>query len=98
MKEANPCAKSKPLLALVIDQSGNCLAIYDDAWAFTQLGKVNISRASHVEPDAAGNWLADLSPVGGPVLGPFRQRSDALEAERAWLNRNLHQLDRPADS
>ena len=25
------------------------------------------------------------APVGGPVLGPFDRRSEALEAERAWL-------------
>ncbi len=28
----------------------------------------------------------DLSPVGGPVLGPFRLRSQALAAEQAWLD------------
>jgi hypothetical protein len=26
--------------------------------------------------------------VGGPVLGPFDRRSDALEAERDWLERH----------
>ncbi|MHB8860928.1 MAG: hypothetical protein ACYC6N_00885 [Pirellulaceae bacterium] len=44
-----------------------------------------ISRGSHVEPDAAGNWYADLSPVGGPLLGSFSHRSAALAAERDWL-------------
>ena len=32
-----------------------------------------------------GGWRADLSPVGGPQLGPFRRRSEALRAEAAWL-------------
>jgi hypothetical protein len=26
-----------------------------------------------------------MSPVHGPVLGPFPSRSDALTAERQWL-------------
>ena len=33
-------------------------------------------------------WLADLSPVNGPVLGPFDRRSEALAAELAWLEAN----------
>ncbi|MHB8866446.1 MAG: hypothetical protein ACYC6N_29010 [Pirellulaceae bacterium] len=39
-----------------------------------------------MEPDPPGRWHADLSPVGGPVLGPFRWRADALQAECCWLN------------
>jgi hypothetical protein len=42
-------------------------------------------RASLVEPDEEGRWWADLSPVDGPLLGPFRQRSQALDAEEEWL-------------
>jgi len=30
-------------------------------------------------------WWADLTPVGGPVLGPFDMRDDALIEEKAWL-------------
>ena len=45
-----------------------------------------ITRGSHVEPDQHGRWFADLSPVSGPVLGgPFCQRTQALQAERSWL-------------
>ncbi|EMB17938.1 hypothetical protein RE6C_01332 [Rhodopirellula europaea 6C] len=33
-----------------------------------------------------GQWTADLSPVGGPVLGPFALRSEAIEAEIEWLH------------
>jgi hypothetical protein len=49
------------------------------------LGKLLITRASHVEPDADGNWWADMGPVEGPVLGPCASRSEALQAEREWL-------------
>lgn len=35
------------------------------------------------------SWWSDLTPVGGPVLGPFAKRSQALEAETAWLQRNV---------
>ena len=31
---------------------------------------------------------ADLSPVGGPLLGPFERRSDAVQAEVYWLETN----------
>lgn len=57
------------------------------------LGKPVIERGSHVEPDGAGRWFADLSPVNGPRLGPFDRRSAALFAERNWLNR--HWLVKP---
>jgi len=30
-------------------------------------------------------WWADMSPVDGPVLGPFTTRDDALKAETEWL-------------
>ena len=49
------------------------------------LGRLQITRASHVEPDLDGNWWADMGPVEGPVLGPFGSRSEALAAERGWL-------------
>ncbi|MHA2642868.1 MAG: hypothetical protein V2G41_09495 [bacterium JZ-2024 1] len=64
--------------------------IYDDAAAdfldrLRRHGECLISRASYVEP-FDGGWVADLSPVGGPILGPFRLRREALDAERAWLD------------
>jgi hypothetical protein len=73
---------------LIIGRDGSVLGIYGEEIALDALGPVRISRASHVEPDQDGLWMADLSPVGGPVLGPFDRRSDALEAEVAWLEEN----------
>jgi len=64
-------------------------AIYsDDAAEMLELvGNVSIARASHVEP-AQGGWSADMSPVGGPILGPFDRRGAAIDAEIAWLKEN----------
>jgi hypothetical protein len=73
---------------LVIDPAGNVRAVYDELIELAALGPPRIVRASRVEPDDLGRWTADLSPVGGPELGPFARRSEALDAERAWLEAN----------
>lgn len=73
-------------MELVVSASGIVRCIYGEAIDLAAIGEVNITRASHVEPTHDGNWLADLSPVDGPVLGPFPIRSDALAAESAWLS------------
>jgi hypothetical protein len=72
-------------MELVVGTDGVARCIYDEALDLRELGKLQITRASHVEPDAEGNWWADMGPVDGPVLGPFRSRSEALGAEREWL-------------
>jgi hypothetical protein len=71
---------------LVIDACGMIHAVYAEAIDLARLGDLNIARASHVEPDDLGRWWADLAPVGGPWLGPFDRRSEALVAERRWLD------------
>jgi len=75
---------------IVIGPNGDARTIYDERFDFACLGDVQIRRASHVEPDESGRWFADLSPVGGPTLGPYGKRSAALEAEVEWLR--LHAL------
>ena len=57
----------------------------DEALALRELWTLQITRASHVEPDAEVDWWADMGPSGGPMLGLFTSRSQALEAERRWL-------------
>jgi hypothetical protein len=73
---------------LIVSPDGTIRAVYSDAIDLGVLGNLVISRASHVEPNDSGRWLADLTPVAGPVLGPFDLRSEALEAEQAWLVTN----------
>ena len=73
-------------MQLIIDPCGSVCCVYAETIDLAQIGRLTISRVSHVEPDEAGRWFADLAPVGGPNLGPFQQRSDALNAEAEWLD------------
>ena len=75
-------------MQLLIDCHGNGRCIYDEAFSLSQLGRIKIRRGSHVEPIAGGSWVADMSPVDGPMLGPFALRSQALAAERRWLEKH----------
>jgi hypothetical protein len=72
-------------MQLLIDGDGSVWCLYDQALDLRSFGTLSIRRASHVEPDEHGRWLADMSPVAGPMLGPFAARSEALAAETAWL-------------
>jgi len=80
---------------LVIEPQGQIRCLYEEVLDFASLGITSITRASHVEPDNHGRWWADLSPTHGPVLGPFSCRSEALRAEKTWLE--THWLARPHD-
>ena len=84
-------------MELVVGCDGGVRCIYDEALDLRALGKSQITRASHVEPDAEGYWWADMGPVGGPVLGPYETRGEALGAERGWLRREAdHREPSPA--
>ena len=72
-------------MQLMIQPDGTVHCLYGEELDLHELGSLAIARGSHVEPDATGQWTADLSPVNGPRLGPFSSRSDALAAERQWL-------------
>jgi hypothetical protein len=68
-------------------KDGRMRFIYSDEHKdLADIGKMNLKRVSHVEPDENNQWVADLAPVGGPKLGPFTLRKDALQAEVDWLN------------
>ena len=74
-------------MELVVDAGGSVRCIYDEALDLREIGKLQITRASHVEPDAEGYWWADMGPTAGPLLGPYASRGEALGAERAWLTK-----------
>ena len=65
---------------IVIEANGVVRMIYDEVIDARAIGHPTIRRGSHVEPTPDGRWTADLSPVDGPILGPFDQRSQALAA------------------
>ena len=75
-------------MQILILPDGTAKCLYAEELDLHALGQVQIRRGSHVEPTPDGQWTADLAPTGGPVLGPFRSRSAALQAERLWLERN----------
>ena len=72
-------------MELVVDAGGDVRCIYGEELDLREIGKLQITRASHVEPDADGFWWADMEPSGGPVLGPYGSRTEALRAEREFL-------------
>lgn len=72
-------------MQLIILPRGTVRCVYGETIPLSRLGRLTIERGSHVEPDATGQWFADLAPVLGPRLGPFAVRSEALRAEAAWL-------------
>jgi hypothetical protein len=86
-----------------IQPDGAVRFLYEDAWrGLLALGAPTIRRASHVEPTPDGHWTADLGLMGGPRLGPFERRAEALDAEHAWLVHHFNAAhsdrgDRPCD-
>jgi|SRR5581483_1464998 len=89
-------------IRIVISPDGRLVrAIYNDNLRelFNKLGLAQTHRASHVEPDENNNWIADCSPIGGPKLGPFERREDALTAEVTYINtKGLFQMTSPDTS
>lgn len=72
-------------MLLIVQPDGDVRCLYSELIDLSTLGRQQIRRASFVEPDSQGRWHVDLSPCGGPQLGPFPQRSAALSAERDWI-------------
>lgn len=79
-------------MELLVKPDGSCKGVYSEEIDLFAIGDLDIKRASHVEPVENGFWVADLGPVGGPVLGPFWNRSRAIDAELAWLKEHLGEL------
>lgn len=71
---------------VLIEPDGTVTTLYDERFDLQALGKLTLTRASHVDPDPQGQWWARL--IHGPTLGPFHNRSGALAAEVDWLNRH----------
>ena len=79
------------VVVIDIDETGKVTAIYDDEIndVLSSLGKLRRPRASSIDEDAeTGLFVADLSPVGGPVLDGEVLKHDAERAEVSWITRN----------
>ena len=74
-------------MTLVISPDGTVRCVYGEEFDLSTLGAVSTQRGSHVELDDRNQWWVDLSPVYGPRIGPFpfACRTQALAAERQWL-------------
>ena len=71
---------------LIIDSGCLQFICSDELEPLLAEGTATVERVSHVEWDyAQQGWTADMSPVGGAVLGAFKHREEALKAEREWL-------------
>lgn len=71
-----------------IDEDGTVTMIYSDEMRdFMDEGVTEIKRVSNVEPGLDGNWWADM--LNGDVLGPYKYRQDALDAEVKYLKEKL---------
>ena len=73
------------VMQLIITPGGQIRCVYSEEIDLAALGNLAITRASPVEPDQHGRRLADMSPIEGPVFGPYATRSEALAAEQKWL-------------
>lgn len=83
---------SKREVRVKISDGGRLSLIYSDELAGLLAKGATVPdtrRVSHVEPAAGGGWAADMSPVDGPVLGPFTLRQEALDAELGYLREHL---------
>lgn len=69
--------------------NGRVTAIYSDDLADLagKASRVEIRRASAVEPTEDGQWSATMND--GTVLGPYRLRSEALAEEVKYLESKL---------
>jgi hypothetical protein len=78
-------------MLIAIAQDASVKFIHNDAMflALKEEGTATVQRASHVEPTVDGLWEADMSPVNGPLLGPYTTRQEALDKEILWLEEKL---------
>jgi len=80
--------------AFELRPDGTVVGLYTDAIDLRAVGHVRAERASAVEWDeAAQAWRATILATG-EVLGSFRRRDDAVDAERRALAARLHTLAR----
>jgi hypothetical protein len=74
-----------------IGPDGSVFGLHQD-WMH-ELGKADISRASYVEPTAAGQWQVTVLPCRfvreQEILGTYPARAEALAAERRFFHAKM---------
>jgi len=87
-----PAGSHRGTAAFTLRPDGTVVCLYTDAIDLRALGHVHAERASAVEwDDAAQAWRARIFGIGA-VLGPFRLRDEAVDAERRALAARLAPL------
>jgi hypothetical protein len=78
----------------VCDVDGTVTTLYSDE--LIDLGALEISRASNVEPNPNGTWYVELTnnPLNGNHAGKrigdgFKTREEAIQFEVNWINKNI---------
>lgn len=79
-------------MRIIFLSDGTAVTVYTEALELSGLGRLSHRRASYVEPVETGCWIANLTPVGGPTLGPYAKRSEALAAEGKWLELHMEAM------
>ena len=69
---------------------------YDDLPDLKAEWKAAIKRAIYVDV-CEGGWVADMSILDGPQLGPYRSRQDALDAEVDWIEEMYFGAEQPTN-
>lgn len=72
-------------MQLIVTSFATLHCLYSEVIDLPAMGAMHIRRGSYLDADDQGQWWADLSPVNGPRLGPFKERSSGLSAEQEWL-------------
>lgn len=79
---------------LYIYPDGTIHTIYRDDLGLDEIGKLTVTRASHVEFDnAAQEWVITL-PDGTLFARGFKRREDALMIEAAYVKGRLARMMR----
>jgi hypothetical protein len=79
---------------ILIAADGSIRFIWDDELVeLITAGTARVDRASRVDPSPGGpqfaGWTVDLTLSDGPVLSGFALRSQALAAERKWIEEHV---------
>lgn len=75
---------------ILVIKDGEIKSLYNEKCNLTDIGVINISRASHVEYNNKDSWYIDLSPIGiNKKVRGFNKRTDALKYEKDYIEKNI---------